>query len=135
MLEEDELQGTDEDSVNMRITARTTGFMELCDPDGSGEVTAKEFGRVFLGRSVRSIILDPKNATAFNPAAQGPDEDVKDSHSQKESVTVVHFGAPTAQAQMRYDDEGDTSLEATFQPENYFFEAKVMLGCAVYKCI
>lgn len=70
VIEGDNLDGLDDGSSQLRITARTTGFMELCDPDGTGEVTAKEFSNVFLGRSVKSIILDPKNAPVFNPATQ-----------------------------------------------------------------
>lgn len=50
-----------------RFVTRTAGFVALVDPDGTGEISVAGFSRVFLGKTVRSILMDPANSELFFP--------------------------------------------------------------------
>jgi hypothetical protein len=84
--------GQDPTSSALRISTRTTGFMELCDLDDSGDVSAREFSNVFLGKSVRSIILDKVNANTFNPDSQPRGLNVHHSGQQEVCAVLSAFG-------------------------------------------
>jgi hypothetical protein len=74
-------------SRSTRVATVTAGFLTLCDPLGTGDVSAKNFAKVFLDRTVKSIIVDPENQTAF-----GSEELVGKKRQRYESPIKVRVG-------------------------------------------